>query len=62
MDGKKEKAARLIAASAESLNCLYLFPDRLRFCTSAASGNQKRPNGMEVLNRVMGIPYFTFAK
>jgi len=37
-----KKSRDFIAALAESLSCLYCAGDWLRFCTSAASGNQKR--------------------
>jgi hypothetical protein len=36
----KNKSRDPIAALAESLSCLYFPGDSLRFCTSAANGNQ----------------------
>jgi hypothetical protein len=48
----KNKSRDLLAASAESLSFLYCLAEWLRFCTSAANGNQKRLNGRKLLNRV----------
>jgi hypothetical protein len=52
---KKQKPRFAIAASAESLSFFYCFGDWLRFCTSAANGNQKRLNRLKVVNRVIEI-------
>jgi hypothetical protein len=36
----KNESRDFIAALAESLSCLYFPGESLRFCTSAANGNQ----------------------
>src|ERR1700690_3752197 len=54
---EQNKSRDTLAALVESLSCLYFPGEWLRFCTSAANGNPKRPNGRKLLNRVIENSY-----